>query len=79
MKGANALLKRFVFWGLRQKSKWSEHTVSLGRITLTRLLLLSLLKRQGNLCCPGSYCRVNVPKNSKETAFLCKSPERVLY
>lgn len=74
MKGANALLKRFVFWGLRQKSKWSEHTVSLGRITLT-LLLLSLLKRQGNLCCPGSYCRVNVAKNSKETTFLC-SPLR---
>lgn len=69
MKGANALLKRFVFWGLRQKSKWSEHTVSLGRITLTRSLLLSLLKSQGNLCSPGSYCYENVAKNSKETAF----------
>lgn len=68
-KGVNALLKRFVFWELRQKSKWSEHTVSLGRITLTRSLLLSLLKRQGNLCSPGSYCCVNVAKNSKETAF----------
>lgn len=69
MKGANALLKHFVFWGPRQKSKWSEHSVSLGRITLTRWLLLSLLKRLGNLCCPGSYCYVNVAKNSKETAF----------
>lgn len=69
MKGVNTSLKHFVFWGLRQKSKWSEHTVSLGRITLTRSLLLSLLKRQGNLCCPGSYCCVNVAKNSKETAF----------
>lgn len=69
MKGVNTLLKRFVFWGLRQKSNWSEHTVSLGRITLTWSLLLSLLKRQGNLCCPGSSCCVNVAKNSKETAF----------
>lgn len=78
MKGANALLKHFVFWGPRQKSKWSEHTVSLGRITLTRWLLLSLLKRQGNLCCPGSYCYVNVAKNSNETAFPSSSRQGVV-
>lgn len=43
--------------------------MSLGRITLTRSLLFSLLKRQGNLCSPSSYYCVNAAKNSEQTAF----------